>query len=63
VSKSSVQETNPEPKLRLFSAMTPISLAAKQFNIVSYHTYGTNDWCYGVPRDVDGPSVPSHGTF
>jgi heat shock protein HspQ len=30
---------------------------------VAYHTYGTNDWCYGVPRDFDGPSVPGHGTF
>jgi hypothetical protein len=34
VSKSSVQETkNPEPKLTLFSAMTPISVVAKQFHI------------------------------
>jgi hypothetical protein len=30
---------------------------------VSYHTYGTNDWCWGVPRGFDGPSVPQHDQF
>jgi hypothetical protein len=51
VFKNSVHaDVKPETKL--------ITVAAKQFHITR-----TNDWCYGVPRDFDGPSVPSHGTF